>query len=365
MSFVPYFSSTYDQARQKFVAVAKEKDALCAGFENPHKGPSGEKLETDVAYVGPTDAEKLLVVLSGTHGVEFLGGSGCQTGWLSEIDSRQLPNRAAILLVHAVNPYGAAWMRRFNEDNIDLNRNFVDHSKEHFENPYYGDIHDLLVPEALQGPAWDEAKIKLQHFKDSRGEQAYLIGCLGQYSHPDGFYYGGREPAWSNTTIRQIINAYCHKREHVAVIDLHTGLGPFGYGMVGVLAEPGSASVDRAYSWFGRAATTFAEAGQQMGFPDYSKFQEGFLLQAFNQELTETRLTLGGIEFGTFPLDVVTHAEIADIWLFNHPDAPNDVAEKIRAEMLRVYYPNTTDWHEMIWWRFNQVLRQTLCGLQR
>lgn len=363
MSFLQYFSDSYDEARHKFIAVAGEKNALCAQYENPHAGPSGETLATNVALIGPAGARKLLVVLSGTHGVEFLGGGGCQTGWLSEFPENQLPDGTAVVLIHAVNPHGAAWNRRFNEDNIDLNRNFVDHSKPHFENPHYPDIHDCLTPEALSGPAREDANLKLKRYRETHGERAYQIGFLGQYSHPDGFYYGGREPTWSNRIVRQIVNDYCHDRDQVAVIDLHTGLGPFGYGMVGILAQPGSTTGIRAYRWFGRAATTFAEAGQHIGYLDYSQFEEGFLLQAFNQELKDVDLTLAGIEFGTFPMDTVTNAEIEDIWLFNHPGAPPEVAAKIRSEMRRVYYPNTSDWHEMIWWRFNQVIQQALSGL--
>ena len=35
-----------------------------------------------------------------------------------------LPDDAAIVIVHVLNPYGMAWLRRVNENNVDLNRNF-------------------------------------------------------------------------------------------------------------------------------------------------------------------------------------------------------------------------------------------------
>ena len=47
------------------------------------------------------------------------------------------------------------------------------------------------------------------------------------YTHPDGIFFGGARPTWSNRTIRQIA------REGWAapagIIDFHTGLGPFGH----------------------------------------------------------------------------------------------------------------------------------------
>ena len=35
-----------------------------------------------------------------------------------------LPDDVAVLMIHLINPWGTAWMRRVNEDNIDLNRNY-------------------------------------------------------------------------------------------------------------------------------------------------------------------------------------------------------------------------------------------------
>ena len=364
MSVSQYFSSEFIEARDKFVASAIGHKALCAQITNPLPGPEFDELTTDVAYLGKANARRLLVVFSGTHGVEFYAGGGCQTGWLNENSAESLPPETALLMIHAINPHGAAWRRRFNEDNVDLNRNFVDHGTPHFQNPFYAELHDHLTPSVLDGPLRKKSEDGLRLFRESKGEGAYNIGLLGQYSHPNGFYYGGSKPTWSNITTRKIINDYCHDRDHIAVIDLHSGLGPFGYGMVGILADPGSAAATRGYRWYGRAATTFAEAGQQIGFPDYRQFEQGFLLQAFNQELDDTALTLGGIEFGTYPIDVVTRAEIADVWLYNHAAATTPaVAESIRTEMLRVYYPNTPNWHTMVWWRFNQVMRQAMLGL--
>ncbi|MEJ2171763.1 MAG: DUF2817 domain-containing protein [Woeseiaceae bacterium] len=358
-----YFSSSYAEARSKFLEAANRNAVACQTYSNPASGPAAENLMTDVAFAGSANAAKLLVIISGTHGVEFLAGAGCQAGWLDAYDSTTLPENTAALLIHAINPYGAAWCRRFNEDNVDINRNFVDHSKPHFDNPYYARIHDLLVPRELRGPGREEARQRLDEFRETNGEQAYQLGFLGQYSHPDGFYFGGTQPTWSNRTLRQIINEYCRDREHVAVIDLHTGLGAYGYGTVGILAAPGSTDAARAGRWYGNASVLFAEVGQTGGYLDYSQFQEGFVLQAFNQELSNTCLTLGGIEFGTYPIDTITEAEIDELWLYNHPEVEKDTAADIRRQLLHVYYPNSDDWLEMIRWRFDQVVAQSLTGL--
>jgi hypothetical protein len=48
----------------------------------------------------------------------------------------------------------------------------------------------------------------------------------GQYDQPDGIFYGGTGPAWSNELIRRIIRENCGGAERVLFLDLHTGLGP-------------------------------------------------------------------------------------------------------------------------------------------
>ena len=67
-----------------------------------------------------------MVIISETHGVEGFCGSGCQVGFLVERVYEGLPKTVGVALVHALNPYGFAWLRRVNEDNVDLNRNFRD-----------------------------------------------------------------------------------------------------------------------------------------------------------------------------------------------------------------------------------------------
>ena len=51
----------------------------------------------------------------------------------------------SIVLLHASNPYGFAWGRRVNEDNVDLNRNFVDFDAPLPENPGYNEIRHGIV----------------------------------------------------------------------------------------------------------------------------------------------------------------------------------------------------------------------------
>ena len=102
-----HFSNTYTEARGKFLAAVQAGGArLLSSHTNPAKGPSGEDCITDVAWQGPADARKLLILVSGTHGAEGYAGSGCHVTWLQEgWFERVAPRDTAILFIHAINPH--------------------------------------------------------------------------------------------------------------------------------------------------------------------------------------------------------------------------------------------------------------------
>src|SRR5581483_10193540 len=126
MNSADSFSATYAEAREKFRAAAVEAGGTLEAVSNPNRGPGGETLATDVAWFGPKTAEKVLVTISGTHGAEGFCGSGAQVDWLRRGEASRLPAGVAVAAVHAINPYGFAWLRRVTEENVDLNRNWVD-----------------------------------------------------------------------------------------------------------------------------------------------------------------------------------------------------------------------------------------------
>jgi len=135
------FSTTYAEARDKFLSAARAAGASLVAHIHPETGPDGGELATDCAWIGPEAARSVLLLVSGTHGIEGFCGSGAQIDWLNRGEAAQLgPDRAA-LLVHALNPYGFAWARRVTHENVDLNRNFVDFAVPRPANPDY----DLLA----------------------------------------------------------------------------------------------------------------------------------------------------------------------------------------------------------------------------
>ena len=353
------FAVDYAQARDQFVAAATAAQADLRAYACPAKGPRGETLHTDVAWLGDRAAPKVLVAISGTHGVEGFCGSGVQVDWLNSGLAAGLPADTAVLFVHAINPYGFAWLRRVNEDGVDLNRNYLDATRPPPENPGYDEMAHALVPAALTGPLAEEADAFLAACRQRLGELAYFRAVAsGQYRHPDGLFYGGAGPTWSNRTLHEIIRSDLQGRSDVAVIDFHTGLGPFGYGDLITDDAPGSAGSARVRQFWGDSVSEMFK-GQTAPL-----VQDGPTPRAFVRALPAARLTIATLEFGTYDRDTGRKALRADHWLHKHGEPLGPQAAPIKQALRRQYYPDTADWKEAVLFRGHQVMRMALAGLQ-
>ena len=353
------FSESYAEARAKFCSAAASAGGALRSWLNPHaKGPDGGLLFLDTARFGPADAPNMLVLISITHGVEGHCGSGAQIAWLATGGPARLPKDTGALLVHAINPYGFAWTRRVNEDNVDLNRNFVDHDKAYPKNDGY-----LAIAEAVLPNDWNEASTAAtQRAFDAYAQThgAYgLQGAIssGQYTHPDGIFFGGHRQTWSNRTIRAIARDELGRARKVGVIDFHTGLGPFGHGELICAVPPTSKSFGRARAWYGEEMTS-PEGGTST-----SAIVMGVMTDAFPQELPDAEVTPIAIEYGTYAVPEVLGAVRADNWLHHRGDLKSPLGKALKADMKERFFPAGDKWRDMVWARADQTIGWALKGL--
>ncbi|WIM09363.1 M14 family metallopeptidase [Enhydrobacter sp.] len=353
------FSESYAEARAKFCAAAAAAGGAIRSWLNPHaRGPAGEKLHLDTARFGPADAGRMLVMISSTHGVEGHCGSGAQVAWLCTGGPAALPDDTGALLVHAINPYGFAWTRRVNEDNVDLNRNFVDHDKAYPANEGYRALADAILPRDWSPDCLAESQRVLEAYAQKHGAFA-LQGAIsgGQHSHPDGIFFGGLKPTWSNRTIRAIAREELGRARRVGVIDYHTGLGPFGHGELICTVPPTAKSYARARAWYGEELTS-PEDGTSS-----SAVVTGIMTDAFPQELPDAEVTSVAIEYGTYAVPDVLNAVRADNWLHQRGDLASPVGKEIKADMKERFFPAGAKWREMVWTRADQTIGWALRGL--
>jgi hypothetical protein len=354
-----YFSSTYQQARSKFVDAAHGAKARLSSYVLPgQKGPDGSELIVDVAEIRPSEQPNLVIIISGTHGVEGFCGSGCQVGFLVERIYEGLPKTVGVALMHALNPYGFAWLRRVNEDNVDLNRNFHDFTEPPPSSSAYDAVHDWLVPADWDGPARTKADSEIEQYLKSHGLAAFqAIVSRGQYSRPAGMFFGGSREAWSNMTFKKIMAQLLTKSvSHVAVIDLHTGLGPAGYGEP---IYPGTDLVEyfRVLRWFGLGVTSTVK-GDSTSASVSASLANG--VRTCAGSICSTYIA---VEYGTVPVMEVFKALRADNWFHAYSDQSDPRWGAIKKGIRDAFYVDEPWWKAAVYGRSVDMILRAGRGL--
>ncbi len=351
-------AADYREARARFVDAATAAGARLTRYAHPGLGPDGEPLATDVARLGRDDAPARLLVISGTHGVEGFAGSACQEGWLAEGSAGAWPDELAAVVVHAINPYGFAWIRRVNEDNVDLNRNCVDFTRPPPANPGYDTLADALVPERWDDATQEATAAVLLEFAAAHGfEGLQAAVSVGQYRHPAGIFYGGDRAVWSQRTLGAIVREHLAGAERVGVLDLHTGLGPFGHGEV-MASHPDGLGVARLAAWYGADGYTVPATGNSV-----SADVRGDVLDAIEAWLPGTEVTGVAIEWGTVDIVTVSNALRADAWLHAYGALDGPEAGPIKQQLRDAFAPADPAWLALVQERFAQVEAAAVAGL--
>ena len=353
MTEAPSLSATYPIARAAFLAAAEAAGAAVDTFEHLLRGPEGEPLGIDVAELGPRDASTVVLVVSATHGVEGYCGSALQTHWLAH-HAGDRPAGLRVVNVHALNPFGMAWVRRVNEDNVDLNRNFVDWSQPAPDNTEYDGIAADVVPDDWSAESQQrtlEALLALVGQWGFPKMQAVVSG--GQYTHPKGVFYGGTGPVWSHRWLRQWCAANLTHARRVVIIDLHTGLGEWGHGELIGSAAAGDPLFDRAVA-------LWPDAVSMLSGDSVSAVLAGDWLNVADQLAPHAEVTPICIEYGTVDGITVLQSLRADAWLHGHGDPAGPDGPAVRAQVRAAFADDDPAWIAACWPRFLHTLNAAL-----
>lgn len=350
------FATSYLEARASFRTLAAEAGARLSTFALPGwQGVGAETLTTDAAWLGPEAPRGALIVTSGTHGVEGYAGSGFQCSLLADA-ARRLPADVALILVHAINPFGFSHGQRVNELNVDLNRNFIDFTGHLPESPDYGRLHDAIVPAAWAGAARQRADDKIAQAWSGLGERGFQeVVCRGQYAYPDGLFYGGAAQSWSCQTWRALLGGLPGTIQVLAHIDLHTGLGPKGYGEI-LYTLPG------CHPALGLARRWYEDLGFRAAGSSESAATEvrGTMNHAVVESAKAAEIVSISIEFGTVDFRRMFETLRAENW---HRVRSHSVPAEVREELLLCFCPSDSEWRESVLDRCDRVLARTLEGI--
>jgi hypothetical protein len=352
------FSQSYAEARARFRDNAARAGARLTSAVLPFaKGRDGEVLATDIAWLGPETPRGMVIVTSGTHGVEGYAGSGFQCSLLAEGGSTWRRDGVGLALVHAINPFGFSHICRVNEHNIDLNRNFVDFSKPlPAASAVYARLHDAVVPTAWAEEPKRQADKMIDDAWAELGERDFQDGvCRGQYRYADGLFYGGQAFSWSNATWRACLASLPRSAKHVVHIDLHTGLGSFGYGEILFPLAPDIPSRRWASEWYENLGLRTAGSSESSATAIAGAMNQAVLDSSLGRESLSIT-----VEFGTVEFRRMFEALRADNWLRLRAPAGFPAEAEIRKELLDCFYPSDSEWRRSVVERCRQVLARTV-----
>ena len=358
------FSSSYVQARSRFLYAAHTAGLEVQSKPHPLKGRDGEDLAMDVARDGPANAGSLLVVSSACHGVEGFCGSGVQVAALHDAQWRDYAAQrgVAVLYIHALNPYGFSHIRRTTHENIDLNRNFHDFSGPLPVNEEYRELHSMVLPED-----WPPSRANTEaitRYLAAHGEAALQAAISrGQHEFPQGLFFGGTAPAWSNLALREVLREQGRRAARIGWIDIHTGLGPSGVGERIYAGRNDEESVARARAWWDGGGTTPVTSIHDGS--SSSAFLTGLMSLCIHDECPHADYTGIALEYGTVPLMETMQALRAEHWLQLNPQAPAALAAQIRQRMKDAFYTDTDEWKAQVLRQAREALFQAADGLAR
>src|SRR5438093_7522380 len=220
-----FFSTDYFTARNRFRELVGTVSGRLETISIDAKGSKGEDLSIDIAWFGVATPRRVLLHSSGLHGVEGFAGSAIQLQLMNTLPT--LSKDSALIIVHVLNPYGMAWLRRFNENNVDLNRNFLGNDAYIGVPPAYAQLDRFLKPQSP--PASDLFTLKGGWLILRHGMPALKQAVVGgQYEYPKGLFFGGKRLEQGPEKYKTFLTLHLASAERIIAIDVHTGLGKYG-----------------------------------------------------------------------------------------------------------------------------------------
>ncbi len=307
----------------------------------------------DIAVIGHAGCEKVLIVSSGTHGVEGYAGSALQVGLLLEGLVEAFPDNTSCYLVHAVNAFGFSHHRRVNEDNVDLNRNFIDFSEPPPNSAQFSEFQQFSTLVIQEGRASDEIEAAKRYLQGVGEERYQRSLTTGQYVDPRSIYYGGRRAVWSNRTWRRFLDAVLPGKSLAVHMDIHTGLGGRGEETLIYTRSPNYGAFEQARRCFG--GDDLLIPGGKLT-PDVS----GPIPSSFAS--FEDVIPVIGVasEFGTVPLNEMLSVLIEEnaTWMAGCRSGP--ARKAMTKRMMDCFCPTDRHWRHRVWQQFRRRIDQAI-----
>lgn len=277
-------------ARDRFLAACSLAGAATTAYRGPEVSTEPQPYWIDIARLGSPDAPNVLVLSCGLNGAEGYCGSTIMTEWLSAGHQRDVPRDVGLIMLHAIIPAGYS-------------------------------AGGAAAPEHPPQRRWTDnvlsaAARRFATYAEAAGLKTELAPGPG-----DG---REREVGWIAAASDVIAEEAIEHARHVAVLEFHTSLSPYGDVSVASAHPPASAASGRLKSWFGDEARPGEAAALDL-------FAFGF-----GARLADLTLTAAHVEFGAYTIGGVLGLDARRTIQGRHADA--------RA----LFSPDTEAWRDHI-----------------
>ena len=350
------FYTSYDEIRTHL--LDRVDSLVNSGISVEHSSyaiDESDGLYIDKVYL-PSSGERtnLILLTTGVHGMEGYIGSVMLDVFFEEIYPTLNTENTGILIVANVNPYGMKYMRRYNENNVDLNRNFIEDwdNFDRSSNKEYPKVDKFLQPEGKMGNAfWHEVGFYLSLAKEAIFTGADTISdalLTGQYEYPEGVYYGGdgdeKSTAYLKGVFKECLNS---EYENIVHVDIHSGYGP-RYNMVIFNSVQDETTEAEAVEMFGYDYIIAVDSEEF--YPTFGDTTDYFYRLKNGME-SDKELYSTCFEFGTigdgFIDSILSLKYTVDENRQHWYPTDNEITEAVvRENYYELFYPTETKWRE-------------------
>lgn len=333
------YPDDYFSAREQFLDAAGRAGCLTDSWLIGAKGPCDETLAIDVAYWGAPSTKHWLLLSSGLHGTEAPFGSAVQVAFLQHLAQQEF-YQTGVIFLHSLNPFGYAWTRRANENNVDLNRNFLLPGESYQgAHPLYHHVYRTFDPHRLEKfyesfylrASWLIAKHSMVALQTSLP--------VGQYDYPKGLFFGGHAPSQTLELLKENLRLLMPNVVEVTHLDFHTGLGRWAdYRLL--IDLPAS---DPDSEWFRAFAPAHAIETASAAHTAY--LARGSIGHWMKQVLfPEVRYRYAAAEFGTYRPVRVLRSLVRELQAHYSyaPDHPR--YQRAKRLVKQTFVPNSRGW---------------------
>ncbi len=347
------YPEAYEASRARFLRDVEPLRAKWAWSRlERHPLKNFPDLSIDWLWAEPAQKETLIIVSTGEHGIEGYIGSPMLKVFMDEFAPRIDEQNTGLLLVHAINPWGMKHNRKVNENNVDLNRNFVyEGTFDPENNPFFLRLRRLIAPEhAVRSFGLETMMFTARVIWAiiTMGTAALTYAAvLGQYAAPKAMYYGGTKHEEETLVMIDLLRKALKNYQTVIHLDMHSGYGPrYLMSITVVPAEPwNSAQLRDKFNY------PLVLRGDHKEFYAIQGDITDYLYRIRTEEFPDKHVFACAFEFGTYGESLLARLRTLRTMIFEsqlhwHGAKDKQTARKICEEFSELYIPAEQKWRK-------------------